>query len=69
MPVEEIEGVTEFKRDTAKIEKQFPEAMNLAAQEFARDWISAAQANANSGYAQSAAAMFTVSVTAPASRV
>jgi len=61
MPVEEIEGVTEFKRDTAKIEKQFPEAMNLAAQEFARDWISAAQANANSGYAQSAAAMFTVS--------
>jgi hypothetical protein len=60
MPVEKIEGYTEFQRDTNKIEKQFPEAMRQSAIEFATQWVSLAQANANTGYATQAAQAFIV---------
>ena len=60
MPVEEIEGYSEFQRDTARIEKQFPEAMRQSAIEMATTWVSLAQANANTAYANDAAQHFSV---------
>jgi len=43
MPVEEIQGYNEFQRDTARIEKGFPEAMRQASISIATEWIAAAQ--------------------------
>ena len=61
MPIEEIQGYQEFQRDTAKIEKALPEAMAQASQDFARDWVNAAQANANTAFAHDATQSFIVS--------
>lgn len=61
MPIEEIEGYNEFQRDTKKIEANLPKSMNVAAEEFARQWVAAAQSRANTEYANQAAQMFTVS--------
>lgn len=60
MPIEEIEGYNEFKRDTAKISKVFPEAMRMAAIEVANTWVSLAQANASGGYASEASQAFVI---------
>lgn len=59
MPTE-LEGFDEFQRDTNKIEREFPNAMREAAEQFARDWVSAAQAMANTDYAHEAASQFVV---------
>lgn len=56
----EIQGYTEFMRDTKEIERNFPEAMKNAAEEFARDWVNAAVARANTEYATEAAQSFIV---------
>lgn len=61
MPVEEIEGYPEFIRDTKKIEKAIPEEMRNASMEVAQTWVSLAQGNANSAYANQAAQEFGVS--------
>lgn len=59
MPTE-LQGFDEFQRDTNKIEREFPNAMREAAEQFARDWVSAAQAMANTDYAHEAASQFVV---------
>ena len=59
MPTE-LEGFDEFQRDTNKIEREFPNAMREAEEQFARDWVSAAQAMANTDYAHEAASQFVV---------
>src|SRR5262245_1615464 len=60
MPIEEIEGYPEFIRDTKKIEQAFPEAMRVAAGDFAREWISLAQSMASTDYAVQASQEFIV---------
>lgn len=60
MPIEEIEGYNEFMRDTARIEKEFPESMRVASIEYATEWVSLAQGLANTEYANEAAAAFIV---------
>lgn len=57
MGADKIEGYDEFMRDTARIEKQFPEAMKPAATEFASEWVSAAKANTNTAQETMAATM------------
>lgn len=54
MPAE-LEGFDEFKRDTAKIEREFPNAMKNAALNFARDWVSYAQGAVTTSQAEIAA--------------
>lgn len=61
MPIEEIEGYNEFMRDTARIEKEFPDAMRVAAVEYATEWVALARGNATGKYAGEAAAAFIVS--------
>lgn len=61
MPVEEIEGYDEFKRDTSKIMHEFPEAMRNAAIDVANTWVQLAQGLANTQYANEAAQAFVVS--------
>lgn len=61
MPIEEIEGYQEFQRDTERIQKEFPNAMRTAAEDFAREWVAAAQAAASTTQAQTAAQAFIVS--------
>jgi hypothetical protein len=61
MPIEDIEGYKEFMRDTARIEKQFPDSMRVASIEYATEWVSLAHGMANSEYADQAAAAFIIS--------
>ena len=58
MPVEEIEGYSQFMRDTKKIEKDFPEQMRNASVDFATEWVQLAQSNADTEYANEAAQAF-----------
>jgi len=60
VPIEEIQGYAQFMRDTSKIERHFPDAMRNASIDVANTWVSLAQANANSAYANQAAQEFTV---------
>jgi hypothetical protein len=61
MPVEEIEGYAQFLRDTQRIEREIPEQMRNASIEVANTWVSLAQANANTDYANEASQEFSVS--------
>ena len=45
MPIEEIEGLNQFLRDTAKMEKVLPEQTRLSSVEMAAEWVAAAKAN------------------------
>lgn len=61
MPIEEVEGVTEFVRDTNRIEKAFPDIMRNASIEVANTWVDLARAGANTKYANEAAREFSIS--------
>lgn len=51
-----LEGFDEFKRDTAKIEKELPAQTRLSSIEYAAQWVSAAQSNTHTTQEMMAAA-------------
>jgi hypothetical protein len=55
MPIEEVQGADEFKRDTEKIKKNLPDSMTHASLTIAQEWVSAATAAANTSQATIAA--------------
>lgn len=55
MAASEIEGYNEFQRDTKKIERDFPKALQDASFEIAQEWVAAATTAANTQQASIAA--------------
>ena len=61
MAIREIQGLSEFKRDTDKIEKDLPKRTQEASLEIAREWLNAAQGYASTPQQQLAAQSLTMS--------
>lgn len=69
MPVKELEGFDEFKRDTSKIQKDLPEQTRLASIEYASQWIAAAQSNTHTTQEMQAAAELQMATDSDGARI
>lgn len=69
MPVTDIQGYDEFMRDTARMQKELPARTRDSANEFASQWVQAAQSNTHTVQEQMAAAELMVNSSGEGSEI